>query len=165
MKRIGLFIDVNNIYYSLIRKHNKKLDYEAYYKYVADLGEITQALIYGTYDESVRGFLTRMRTIGFLAKYKESPSPRHRVHWHTGICMDVVNMIDRLDMVVIGCADPNIEPLLTWIRSRGVDAVVFASCINHILKESVTQYIEIPESMLEQSATKKEQLDAAPETA
>ena len=79
--------------------------------------------------------------------------------------MDVVNIIDRLDMVGIGCADPNIEPLLTWIRSRGVDAVVFASCINHILKESVTQYIEIPESMLEQSATKKEQLDAAPETA
>lgn len=149
MKRIGLFVDVNNIYYSLIRKHNCKLNYETYYKYVADLGEITQAILYGTYDESVRGFLTRMRAIGFTPKYKESPSPRHRVHTHTSICMDVVNMIERLDIVIIGTADPNIEPLITWIRSKGVDAVVFASCINHVLKESAVQYIEIPESMLE----------------
>ena len=157
MKRIGIFVDVSNLYYCISKKFDRrKLDYKKYYNFIKDLGEIQQAIAYGA---QLRGeassFLHCLKKIGFESKYKitktfhNADGIRRKADCDVTITIDIVNMINSIDMVVLGSADGDLAPTVGWVRSHGVDVVVFASGISRDLKDVATKYIEIPESLLE----------------
>ena len=156
-KRIGIFADVSNLYYCVGKKfQDRKLDYEKYYDYVKPLGEIQQAIAYGAQmDDKAEGFIHALKKIGFRPKYKTPKTYtndgkiRRKADWDVGIAMDMVTMIDKLDMILLGTADGDMEPVVTWALSKGVDVVILACGISKDLKDISTSWIEIPESMLE----------------
>lgn len=159
MKRIGLFVDVSNLYYCIGKKFEKrKLDYRKYLEFVQDFGEIVQAIAYGSQiNNEAQGFIHCLEKIGFTAKFKgvksfENDSRtalRRKADWDVGIAIDIVNMVERLDMVILGSADGDLEPVVEWCMRRGVDVIILACGISRDLKNSSKQYIEIPESLLE----------------
>jgi uncharacterized LabA/DUF88 family protein len=157
-KRIGVFCDVSNLYYCIGKKFDKrKLDYRAYLQYARDLGEVQHAIAYGAQlNNEASGFIHCLKQIGFEAKYK-SPKDYHnrdnfkrKADWDVGIAIDIVRMLDRLDMIILGTADGDLKALVEYAKERGVDVVVLACGISRELKDSATKFIEIPESMLEQ---------------
>ena len=49
MKRIGVFVDVSNIYYCIGKKYEyRKLDYRKYLDFITDLGELVKVIAYGS---------------------------------------------------------------------------------------------------------------------
>lgn len=153
MKRVGLFLEVSNLYHTLGKKYSKRLNYKKYYDFVADLGEIQQAIAYGAQVHTeANGFITCLRDAGFLPKYKE-PKSFHdgtkKANWDVGMVIDIVQMIDRLDLVILGSADGDFAPMITYLQSKGLQVVVLACNISHELTEVATKCIEIPESLLE----------------
>ena len=157
MKRIGVFVDVSNIYYCVKKKYEfRKLDYRKYLEYVSAFGEVSKVIAYGSQmSNEAAGFIHCLEKIGFQTKFKavktfnQEPDLRRKADWDVGITMDVVSMIDRFDMIILGTADGDLEPLVDWVIRRGVDVVVLACGISRDLKERATQFIEIPESLLE----------------
>lgn len=146
-------MDVSNLYYTIQKKYSHKLNYRAYYDFVKDLGEIQQAIAYGAQmNDEAKGFITCLRDIGFIPKYKE-PKEFHdgtiKANWDVGITVDIIQMIDKLDMVVLGSADGDFASLIEHIQGRGVVTVVLACNISHELHNTGAQCIEIPESLLE----------------
>lgn len=157
-KRIGFFVDVSDLYRRVSRKFDgRKLDYKKYYDFVADLGQVQQAIAYGSQlNDEARGFIFCLRNIGFHTKYKEPRTfttedghIRRLINWNVGICMDVVNMVDNLDMVVLGSSDSDLLPLVKWCSSIGLKTIVFSCGVGKRLNEEASEVIEIPESLLE----------------
>jgi len=156
-KRIGVFVDISNIYYCIGKKFDqRKLDYRRYLEFLKDMGDIQHAIAYGAQiNNEARGFIHCLRQVGFEPKYK-TPKDYHnkdnfkrKADWDVGIAMDIVRLIDRLDLIILGTADGDLTPVVEWAKEKGVEVVVFACGISRELKNVATKYIEIPESMLE----------------
>lgn len=157
MRSIGVFVDVSNLYYCAKKKFDKrKIDYREYLSYVKDLGEIVNATAYGCHvNDEAKGFIHCLKEIGFQTKYKavkgyhSDTGLRHKADWDVGITIDIVRLIDQFDMVVLGSADGDLTPAVEWCKEQGKDVLVLACGISKDLKEKATEYIEIPESFLE----------------
>lgn len=159
-KRIGVFADVSNLYYCLGKKYpNRKLDYRKYLKFIKDLGDPVICIAYGAQiSGQANGFIYCLKQIGFETKFK-SPKTynnpedgliiKRKADWDTTICLDIVNMVDRLDMIILGSGDGDMTCVVDWAKAKGVEVVAIACGISKDLKEHCTKYIEIPESFLE----------------
>lgn len=156
--RIGVFVDVSNLYYCIGKKFgtNKKLDYKKYYEWAESKGNIMQAIAYGAQLENeATGFIHCLKLSGYSPKFKRpkqfqtsTEKEARKADWDVGIAIDIVSMIDRLDTVILGTADGDLEPVVKWARDRGVTVIVMACGISRDLKNIANEYIEIPESML-----------------
>ena len=151
-RKIGIFVDVSNIYYCINKKFgtSNKLDYKKFYDYVKSFGEIQQATAYGLQSRhQAIPFIACLKDTGFNTKYME-PDAKKRNSWNVGIAIDIVQSIDKLDMIILSSSDNNLQPAVSWALNKGVDVIVLATGISRELKDSASRFIEIPESMLEE---------------
>ena len=161
MKTVGLFIDISNIYYNVGKRFAKqKLDYSKYLTKAVDGDVLLRAFAYGleTSDNQADRFVKYLRFLQIEPKYK-----RHTTYvnnqtgktatrwstWDVGISLDIVRVIDKLDVVVLGSNDPNLIPLIEYVKERGVKFVVFACGVGKEVREAADMYIEIDASLLE----------------
>lgn len=160
-KRLGVFVDVSNLYYCVGKKfENRKLNYTKYKEYIAGMGEIVQAIAYGAQmeNEAIK-FIRVLSNLGFTTKFKApqvyenaatGEGYKRKADWDVGIAMDIVTMADKLDIVILGSADGDLTPAVEWCRHKGIDVIVLACRISRSLKDNASKFIEIPESFLEE---------------
>lgn len=150
-------MDVANLYGTISMKYgSRKLDYKAYYAYVQDFGDVVMANAYGSQmNNEAAGFINCLKAIGYHPVYKRIKSYqndthiKHKADWDVGIAIDIVKAIANIDMVILGSADGDFQPLTKWILEQGKQVIVLACGISKDLRESCTEAVEIPESMLE----------------
>ena len=156
--RIAIFADVANLFYCINKKYKEnKLDYHYYYEYALEnIGEITRAFAYGFQkDNEAKNFITCLRKIGFEAKFKKprlmgsGENQFVKAEWSIGLCMDVMRVIDKVDIVLLGSSDPEFVPLLEYLKSKGVQTIIYSALINKDLKAIADSYIEIDRNWLE----------------
>lgn len=150
MKKVAVFIDVGNLYYCVCKGFNdRKLDYKKYLEYCKNFGEIHQATAYGSQiNGAAKSFIACLRSIGYLIRFKDIEDKRW-VNWNAGITIDIISLLDRVDSVIIGSADPDLQPVIEYIKSKGVTVILIAAGVNKDLRKSCNQFIEISEDMLE----------------
>ena len=161
--KLGIFVDTTNLYHTVYRKYNGRLCYEEYYNQVKERvfgsescgDEVIVATAYGMTIGNTDSFMSCLRYAGFEPSFK---SPKiieihdvkiKRCDWGVGIAVDVVKIIDEVDVVVLGSSDPNLLPLVYWIKRKGKEVWIVSSLIPRALKEVATKVIEIPEDWLE----------------
>jgi uncharacterized LabA/DUF88 family protein len=150
--RIGIFVDVSNIYYCISKKFpSRKLDYE---KYVAAIGQdVSYACAYGTFlSEKVIAFVTALKHIGFQTFFRRGRvinDKMSKVQWGVGLAVNAMSKLDELDSFIIGSADPELVPLVDYLKSKGKEVHIFGCGINKALKERATSWREIEEDVLE----------------
>lgn len=149
--RIGLYVDLSNLYYCVGNKFHKKVDYTKYKAFIDDVGTITRAVAYGAQvkDEACK-FIEALHKSGFEHKYKRPktfPNGTRKADWDIGICVDIITELDQYDMVVIGSADGDMLPLAEYIVKKGKKVLFLASGIATELRPH--PHIEIMESLLE----------------
>ncbi len=159
--RLGIFVDTTNLYHTVYRKHNGRLCYEEYYQQIVELDrgsttEVIEANAYGMTIGNTDSFISCLSYAGFATCFK---SPKiieihdvkiKRCDWGVGIAIDVVKIIDKVDVIVLGSSDPNLEPLVSWIKTQGKEVWIVSSLIPRALKEVATKVVEIPEDWLEE---------------
>ena len=156
-KRVGIFMDVANLYGTIgARYGSRKLDYKAYYTYASDFGDVVMSNAYGSQmKDEATGFINCLKDIGFHPIYKKikcyhnDDHIKHKADWDVGIAIDIIKAIANLDMVILGSADGDFQPLTKFILEQGKQVLVLACGISKDLRETCTEAIEIPESMLE----------------
>lgn len=149
MKRLGVFLDVGNLYYCIGKKYDKrKLDYRKYLAFLKEIGESVRATAYGCQmNNEATGFIHCLKAIGLQTKFKTVKT--HRDDWDVGIAIDMVRMLDRVDTIILGSADSDLAPAVEYAVQAGVEVIVIACGISKDLKDAATDFIEIPESLLE----------------
>lgn len=164
MKRIGVFVDVGNLYYCLGKKFDgRKLDYQKYIDFIKDQGDIEAAIAYGTQKRGEAiAFIHCLEQLGFTTKFHASRRrSRRNVNWNIGMTLDIVNTVNRFDLVIIGSSEIDLVPLVEWLKNRSIEVVTFACGIPRDLKDSVDHWIEIFEALLEEP--KETELKPVPE--
>ena len=135
MKKIAVFVDVQNIYYTVREQFSCHFNYRELWRRLSEQGEIVVANAYAIErnDAGQKGFQQVLREIGFdvkLKHYIQRSDGSAKGDWDVGLAIDVMDSAARtdqsVDLVVLLSGDGDFDLLVERIKtSYGVDTQVF----------------------------------------
>ena len=143
MKKIALFADVQNIYYTTRQTFGRQFNYRKLWIKIASEGEIVTAIAYATQrgDDKQAKFQDALKHIGFTIKLKpyiQRSDGSAKGDWDVGIAIDVLEQAENVDTVILLSGDGDFDLLLDKINTKynvtsevyGVSALTANSLIN-----------------------------------
>jgi len=156
MKKVSIFVDVQNVYYTTKSAYQRNFDYNKFWAEVTRERNVQNAFAYAVDrgDEKQKQFQTILKAIGFQVKLKpfvQRSDGSAKGDWDVGITIDVMECASESDIIVIVTGDGDFEILVRKIRSKyaipveiyGVRALTAASLIN-----AASNYYPIEQSLL-----------------
>jgi uncharacterized LabA/DUF88 family protein len=131
MKKIALFVDVQNIYYTTRQAYGRQFNYRELWQRISSEGEIVFANAYAIdrHDQKQVQFQNVLRKIGFTIKLKpyiQRSDGTSKGDWDVGITIDIMQTAKEVDSVVLLSGDGDFDLLLLEIRrSFGVSTEVY----------------------------------------
>jgi uncharacterized LabA/DUF88 family protein len=121
VKRIAIFVDVQNIYYTTREAYGRQFNYRKLWQRISTQGNIVCATAYAIDrgDEKQRSFQNALKQIGFKVKLKpyiQRSDGSAKGDWDVGITIDVMESAKDVDMVVLLSGDGDFDLLLKKIR-------------------------------------------------
>ncbi len=123
LEKVGLFVDVQNIYYTCRQAYNGNFDYNQFWAQATREREIICAYAYATDrgDEKQLQFQNILRAIGFSVKLKpmlKRLDGTAKADWDVGIALDIFEEAQRCDTIVLASGDGDFDILLERIKQR-----------------------------------------------
>ena len=131
MKRIAVFADVQNIYYTTKQAYGRQFNYRKLWQQLSLDGEIVSAIAYATHrsDGRQHKFQNALKHIGFTVKLKpyiQRSDGSAKGDWDVGITIDVMDTAKDVDTVVLLSGDGDFDCLLEKIqKDYSVSAEVY----------------------------------------
>ncbi|WP_396588492.1 NYN domain-containing protein [Bermanella sp. R86510] len=131
MKKIALFVDVQNIYYTTRDRYKRSFNYKTLWQHFAQQGSIDYAYAYAIdrgIDSQIK-FQDALRNIGFEIKLKpfiQRQDGTAKGDWDVGITIDILECAAHVDEVILLSGDGDFAILLDHIKHKyGVRTRVF----------------------------------------
>lgn len=123
-RRVGVFIDVQNMYYSARNLFSSKVHFPNIVRHTSDNELLVRAIAYSISTEGgeEQAFFAALEKNGIEVVSKdlqEFSSGSKKGDWDVGITVDVARMLEMLDIVVLVSGDGDFVPLADYVRSRG----------------------------------------------
>jgi len=154
-QRVGIFVDVQNIFYSAKYQHRMKVDFSRLLDVCLSDRLLVRAIAYivQTPDIDQSSFINVLTSIGFEVKSKElrkRPDGTAKGDWDMGMAIDSIAMAERLDVIVIVSGDGDFVDLVHMLKGKGVvtEVVSFPNNTAEDLKEAATLYIPLDRNVL-----------------
>ncbi len=131
MKKIAVFVDVQNIYYTTRDTYGRQFDYRKFWKRLSRQGKIIIANAYAIQrdDDRQKKFQDALRHIGFTIKLKpyiQRSDGSAKGDWDVGITIDVMQAASEVDTVVLLSGDGDFDLLLDKITNDyGINTEVY----------------------------------------
>ncbi|WDD98929.1 NYN domain-containing protein [Thalassomonas actiniarum] len=121
MKKIAVFVDVQNIYYTCRQAYRRQFNYRRFWQQLSGQGDIVVANAYAINrgDEQQQKFQSALKHIGFNVKLKpyiQRSDGSAKGDWDVGITLDVMDVAQTVDTVVLLSGDGDFDLLLTKIK-------------------------------------------------
>ena len=121
VKKIAVFVDVQNIYYTTRQAYGRQFDYRKLMQRIRTEGEIVSATAYAIHcgDEKQLKFQNTLKQIGFTVKLKpyiQRSDGSAKGDWDVGIAIDVLEAAKDVDTVVLLSGDGDFDLLLEKIK-------------------------------------------------
>ncbi len=156
MKKIAIFVDVQNIYYTTREMYKRPFNYRKLWDSLKQQGIIVCANAYAVdrgMDSQIK-FQDALRNIGFNVKLKPYIQRRDgssKGDWDVGITIDIMEAAQQADLVVLLSGDGDFDILLKTISQKyGVDTRVYGVeflTANSLIR-SAGSFVEIDKSWL-----------------
>ena len=156
MKKIAIFVDVQNIYYTTRQAYGRQFDYRNLMKRIRTEGEIVSATAYAIHrgDEKQLKFQNALKQMGFTVKLKpyiQRSDGSAKGDWDVGIAIDVLETAKDVDTVVLLSGDGDFDLLLEKInKDYAVSTEVYGvpALTANSLIEATNIYHAIDEDLL-----------------
>ena len=156
MKKIAIFVDVQNIYYTCRQAYQGNFDYNKFWADVTRDREVVNAFAYATDrgDEKQGQFQNILRAIGFTVKLTPLLKRRDgtmKADWDVGIALDVYEAAPTCDTIVLASGDGDFDVLLHRIRKRfQTESEVYGvpQLTSDLLIEAADRFVAIDETLL-----------------
>ena len=156
MKRIAVFADVQNIYYTTRQAYGRQFDYRELWQRISSEGEIISAIAYATHrgDEKQLKFQDALKHIGFTVKLKpyiQRSDGSAKGDWDVGITIDVLETVKDVDKIILLSGDGDFDLLLKKvIKDYAVSSEVYGvpALTANSLIDSASTYHCIKEDLL-----------------
>ncbi len=121
MKKIAIFADVQNIYYTTRQAYGRQFNYRELWQRLSAEGEIVAATAYATHrsDDKQLKFQDALKHIGFTVKLKpyiRRSDGSAKGDWDVGIAIDVMETAKDVDTVVLLSGDGDFDLLLEKVK-------------------------------------------------
>lgn len=156
MLKVAIFVDVQNVYYTVREAYRKNFDYNKFWAQATDNREVVSAFCYAIDkgDQKQREFQNILRAIGFDVKLKpfiQRSDGSAKGDWDVGIALDAIEYAEQADVIVLVSGDGDFDLLANKIRAKhgkkvevyGVPQLTAASLINE-----ASEFIAIDQSLL-----------------
>jgi uncharacterized LabA/DUF88 family protein len=122
VKKIAIFVDVQNIYYTTRDIYGRQFDYRKFWKYISTQGDIVIANAYAIQreDDGQKKFQDALKHIGFTVKLKpyiQRSDGSAKGDWDVGITIDVMEAAKDVDTVILLSGDGDFDMLLAKIKN------------------------------------------------
>ena len=149
-QRIGVFIDVQNMYYSAKNLYGSKANFKTILKEAIADRKLVRAIAYvikaDVKDEGT--FYDALSEMGFEVKAKDLQvfyGGAKKGDWDVGIAMDVMRLAPKLDTIVLVSGDGDFSDLLEHAKSLGcrTEVVAFGKTTSHKLKDVADFFVDL----------------------
>ena len=122
MKKVSVFVDVQNIYYTTKEKYNCNFDYNKFWSEITPNREVVTAIAYAIdrNSEKQKQFQNILRAIGFEVKLKpfiNRSDGSAKGDWDVGIAIDIMEYAPKSDIVVLASGDGDFDLLVRKINN------------------------------------------------
>ena len=156
VKRIAIFVDVQNIYYTTRQAYGRQFNYRKLWQQISDEGEIISATAYAIHrnDDKQLKFQDALKHIGFTVKLKpyiQRSDGSAKGDWDVGIAIDVMETAKDVDTVVLLSGDGDFDLLLKKVKKDyAVSAEVYgvSALTANSLIDSASIYHPIEDDLL-----------------
>ena len=152
-QRVGVFVDVQNLYYSARNIYNSRVNFAEILKAAVGNRKLIRAMAYvieANMPEE-KSFFEALDKAGFEVKSKELQTfygGHQKGDWDVGIAMDIVKMMNKLDVVVLCSGDGDFVPLLEFLQMSGqlTETVAFGKSCSGKIRELTDNFIDLDEN-------------------
>ena len=149
-QRVGVFIDVQNLYHSARNLYKTRVDFSQILKTAAADRKLIRAFAYviKTKSGEERLFFEALTGIGIETRVKDLKeffSGAKKADWDVGLCVDAIRTSPNLDVVVLVSGDSDFVPLVEYLRNQGkrVEVMAFERTAAHELIAAADEFINL----------------------
>ncbi|MFB9868800.1 LabA-like NYN domain-containing protein [Vreelandella sulfidaeris] len=156
MLKVAIFVDVQNVYYTVREAYGKNFDYNKFWAQATANRDVISAYCYAIDkgDQKQRQFQNILSAIGFDVKLKpfiQRADGSAKGDWDVGIALDVIDHAEKADVIVLVSGDGDFDLLANKVRLKhgkrvevyGVPQLTAASLIN-----AASEFIAIDKRLL-----------------
>lgn len=155
-QRVGVFVDVQNMFYSAKNIHRgAKLNFFKLMEKAVRGRQLIRAICYVIENPEIdqSSFLEMLKSKGYEVKKKAlrvRADGSAKGDWDMGIAIDAISLAGKLDIVVLVSGDGDFSDLVYHLKSRGVlvEALSFMGSTNEDLIRAVDVHIPIEKDLL-----------------
>jgi uncharacterized LabA/DUF88 family protein len=130
-QRIGIFIDVQNLYYSARALYGTKVNFGEIVRTATAGRKLVRAIAYAVKAEmpEEQSFFDALEKAGLEVKTKDLQtfvSGQKKADWDVGIAVDILNMAPKLDAIVLCSGDGDFQILMHQAKTEGCRAEVMS---------------------------------------
>lgn len=156
MERVAIFVDVQNIYYTVKQNYNCHFNYNAFWADVTSKRELIKAIAYAIDkgDKQQIQFQQILKRIGFEVKLKpfiQRSDGSSKGDWDIGITLDMLDYAKDVDVVVLASGDGDFALVIDKIRNEYnvlVEVYGVPKLTAPALIRSATRFIPIENNLL-----------------
>lgn len=130
-QRIGIFVDVQNMFYSAKHQHSARLNFAKLRDWAVSGRQLIRAVAYVVCSPEVdqSAFFSMLRTNGFEVKSKDlrvRPDGSAKGDWDMGIAIDTLALAGHLDVVCLVSGDGDFVDLVNMLKAQGVRVEIYS---------------------------------------
>jgi len=152
-QRVGVLIDVQNLYYSAKNLYSSRVNFREILKLAVSNRNLIRVFAYvvRTKTGEEKPFFEALTKLGIETRVKdlqEFYGGQKKADWDVGIVIDAVKMAPSVDTLVIVSGDGDFISLVEYLKNQGkrVEAIAFGRSASGRLKEIVDEFIDLGES-------------------
>lgn len=149
-QRVGVFIDVQNMYYSAKNLYNCRVNFGNIVETAVADRQLVRAIAYvvraGVPEE--QSFFDALTKLGIETKERDVQvflGGAKKADWDVGIVVDAIRLSPKLDVVVLISGDGDFIPLVEYLQNMGVqtEVMAFRETSSSKLVDQVDDYVDL----------------------
>ncbi len=153
-QRVGVLVDIQNMYYSARVLYKKKVNFGAILKAAVEDRKLIRAIAYGitTIEGQEEKFFEALEKQGFEVKTKDLqvfPGGQKKGDWDVGLAIDAIKLSKSLDVIVLVSGDGDYIPVVEYIQTTTgciVEVMAFIESASGKLIEKADRFTNLSEN-------------------
>ncbi|MDP2736720.1 MAG: NYN domain-containing protein [bacterium] len=149
-QRVGVLVDVQNMYHSAKNLYNSRVNFKEVLKEAVAGRKLVQAYAYviTSPNKEESPFFEALEKSGFTIKTKDLQifaGGAKKADWDVGLAMDAIKMSSKIDVVILVSGDGDYIPMAEYLQNNGlqVEVIAFAESCSHNLIEAADDFVDL----------------------
>ena len=152
-QRVGVLIDVQNLYHSAKNLHNARVNFKEVLKLAVSGRSLIRVFAYvvSTKTGEEKPFFDALTKLGIETRVKELQEfygGQKKADWDVGIVIDAIRIAPSIDVLVLASGDGDFISLVEYLKNRGkrVEIIAFGKSSSSRLREICDEFIDLEKS-------------------